>query len=51
MFFVNYTLKVIINFKLSNGYRISIHKSKSSEDNVIRLPKGPDGTPGFNIRR
>lgn len=31
--------------------RISIQKPKPSEDNVIRLPKGPDGTQGFSVRR
>jgi len=32
--------------------RISIAKSRPSEtENVIRLPRGPDGTRGFKIRR
>lgn len=31
---------------------ISIIKPKPSEsDNIIRMPRGPDGTKGFNIRR
>lgn len=41
-------------FLLIVGFRISIVpcKARSSDlDNVIRLPKGPDGTKGFNIRR
>jgi len=32
--------------------RICIVKPKPSEaDNIIRMPRGPDGTKGFNIRR
>ncbi|XP_076275846.1 SUZ RNA-binding domain-containing isoform X2 [Rhynchophorus ferrugineus] len=31
--------------------RISIIKGKSDIDNVIRTPRGPDGTKGFNFRR
>ncbi|XP_018561114.1 SUZ domain-containing protein 1 isoform X2 [Anoplophora glabripennis] len=32
--------------------KISIQKSRPSEvENVIRMPKGPDGTNGFTLRR
>ncbi|XP_030745222.1 SUZ domain-containing protein 1 [Sitophilus oryzae] len=31
--------------------RISIVKTRPEIDNVVRSPRGPDGTRGFNIRR
>lgn len=49
-----YLSSILLEFNLKftlTILRISIQKPKSSEENVIRLPKGPDGTPGFSIRR
>ncbi|KAJ3646190.1 hypothetical protein Zmor_023787 [Zophobas morio] len=47
-------LRILGETEKTEEERISIVPSKARSadlDNVIRLPRGPDGTKGFNIRR